>query len=175
MQTRYAAAFASLLIAAFAIHAQEKKPVAAERIDDKTFIQMAASGGMKEVKLGTIAQTQAASAEVKAFGQQMVQDHTKANQALMTIVQQKGLSLPPQMVEKHQMAVDRLSKLNGEEFDREYMKHMVESHKESIAIFTAESENGQDPDLKAFATKTLPTLKMHLEMAQKHADASKDR
>jgi putative membrane protein len=65
-----------------------------------------------------------------------------------------------------QKVMDKLSKLSGADFDREYMKHMVEDHVKDVALFEKEAKNGKDADLKAWAEKTLPTLKEHLQMAR---------
>jgi len=133
---------------------------------DQTFAIKAAEGGLAEVKLGTLAKEKAESADVKNFGQQMVDDHSKANDELKPILTSKGISVPETLDAKHQATYDRLSKLSGAEFDRAYMKDMLADHKTDVSEFRKESEKGSDPDLKGFAAKTLPTLEHHLSMAQ---------
>jgi putative membrane protein len=96
----------------------------------------------------------------------MVADHTKANDELKEIASKKGITLPTSMDAKSQATYDRLSKLSGAEFDRAYMRDMVADHKTDVNEFKQESERGTDPDLKAFAAKTLPTLQEHLQMAE---------
>ena len=133
---------------------------------DTTFATKAAQGGMAEVKLGNLAKDHASSDAVKKFGQRMVDDHTKANDELKSIASKKGISLPSDIDAKDQATYDRLSKLNGAAFDKAYMADMVKDHRTDIAEFQREANGGQDPDLKAFAGKTLPTLQDHLKEAE---------
>ncbi len=131
---------------------------------DLAFMNDAAPGNMAEVELGKLAAKQAASKDVKQFGQHMVDDHTKANQALMQLATQKKIMLPPDITPKQREAMEKLSKLNGADFDREYVKEMVADHEKDVAAFEATAMNGTDKDVKDFAAKTLPTLKQHLQM-----------
>jgi len=133
---------------------------------DHTFVTHAAMGGLAEVKLGTLATQKASSADVKAFGQQMVDDHSKANTELKQLASSKGMTLPSDVDAKDQSKYDRLSKLSGAEFDRAYMNEMVSDHRKDVSEFRTESQSGSDPDLKAWAAKTLPTLEHHLQMAE---------
>jgi len=133
---------------------------------DNGFVTKAANGGLAEVKLGTLATQKAASADVKAFGQQMVDDHGKANDELKQLASSKGITLPTNIDAKEQAKYDRLSKLSGAEFDRAYMKEMVSDHRMDVSEFRRESQRGSDPDVKAWAAKTLPTLEHHLQMAE---------
>lgn len=131
---------------------------------DLAFINDAAPGGMAEVELGKMASTKAQSADVKAFGQKMVEDHTKAGDELKQLAAQKKVTLPPDVMPKHKEIMDKLSKLSGADFDKEYVAAMIEAHEKDVAAFENVSKTAADADVKAFATKTLPTLKMHLEM-----------
>ena len=133
---------------------------------DHSFVTKAAAGGIAEVKLGTLATQKASSADVKAFGQQMVDDHGKANAELKQLASSKGVTIPSDTDAHHQATYDRLSKLSGAEFDREYMKDMVSDHRKDVSEFRQESQSGSDPDVKAWAAKTLPTLEHHLQMAE---------
>jgi len=133
---------------------------------DHSFVKEAASGGMAEVELGRLAAERASSPEVKQFGQRMVDDHTKANDELKAIAQRKNIALPTDVPSKHKALQQRLSKLSGAAFDRAYMKEMVKDHHHDVAAFQKESRSGKDPDLKAFASNTLPTLQDHLRMAE---------
>ena len=135
--------------------------------DDERFIKEAASGGMMEVELGKIAADKAQNSEVKSFGKRMQDDHTKANQELKTIASNKGVTIPSDLDKKHKSKVDKLSKLSGGEFDRQYMKEMVDDHKEDVQKFQRIADKGRDSDVKKFAADTLPTLKEHLDLAQK--------
>jgi putative membrane protein len=133
---------------------------------DRKFMNEAAMGGMLEVELGQIAVQNASSDQVRQFGQRMVDDHGKANNELMSLAQQEGATLPNQLDSKHRKEVQRLQKLKGAEFDREYMKMMVEDHHHDVSAFQREADKGQDADVKGFASKTLPTLKEHQALAE---------
>jgi putative membrane protein len=133
---------------------------------DRDFVMDAAMGGLEEVELGQIAAQKGTSEAVKQFGQRMVDDHSKANTELMTLAQSKGITLPTALDEKHQKDVTKLSALSGAEFDRAYSKMMLSDHTKDVSEFEKESTKGTDPDLKAFAAKTLPTLHEHLQMAR---------
>jgi putative membrane protein len=133
---------------------------------DQAFAKEAAIGGMAEVELGNLAKQNAASADVKQFGDRMVTDHGKANDELKQWASQKNVTLATELDAKHKATRDRLSKLNGEAFDKAYMHEMVLDHQKDVAAFRKESTSGKDADLKAWAGKTLPTLEDHLKMAQ---------
>ena len=134
--------------------------------EDIEFATKAAEGGIKEVRLGELAQQQAASPEVQQFGQRMVQDHGQANEQLMQIAQQKGIELPQEMSPEAQQLHDELQQKSGAEFDQAYMDEMVSDHQEDIDEFQQYVETGQDPDLTSFAEQTLPVLEEHLQLAQ---------
>jgi len=132
---------------------------------DKDFMMEAALGGMMEVELGRMATQQGTSDAVKQFGQRMVDDHSKANQELMSLASSKGITLPTSIDDKHKKEMTKLSAMSGAEFDRAYSKLMLSDHKKDVAAFEKQSTRGADADLKAFASKTLPTLQEHLKMA----------
>jgi putative membrane protein len=140
---------------------------------DSDFIKEAAQGGMMEVQLGKAAQEKAASEKVKDFGKRMEQDHSKANDELKKIASDKGVQLSSDLDKKHKSKVDKLTKLSGAEFDRQYMRDMVSDHKDDIKKFQNEADKGKDADLKKFASQTLPTLKEHLQLAESTTDAVK--
>jgi putative membrane protein len=133
------------------------------------FIADAARGGMMEVELGQLAVQRAASADVKKFGQRMIDDHSKANNELKQLAASKNVTLPSDLKPEQKEIKDRLMKLKGAEFDREYMKLMVEDHQEDVSEFEKEQKSGSDPDVKAFVTKTLPVLREHLQLASEVA------
>lgn len=134
--------------------------------ETKTFMEKAATSGMMEVQLGKMAQEKASSSEVKDFGQMMVTDHSKANDKLKSLAQEKGVTLPNSLTSKQQQKVDKLSQLSSEEFDKEYMKMMVKDHKKDIDTYQKASDNVPDPAVQDFASQTLPTLKDHLQKAE---------
>lgn len=140
---------------------------AAGMAQDTKFAMMAAMGGMAEVGMGKLAAEKGASDEVRQFGQKMVDDHSKANQELMQIASSKGMTLPAALDPKHQAETQKMAALSGEAFDKAYVKMMIKDHKKTVDEFQKESTRGADPELKAFATSTLPTLQEHLQMIQR--------
>jgi putative membrane protein len=137
---------------------------------DSKFVQAAASGGMLEVRLGELAATKASNPAVRQFGQRMVRDHSMANKQLMSALTASGIRPPMAMLDKDVTTFNHLAKLSGAEFDKAYMKHMVEDHKHDVAAFEKEAKDGKDAKVKAFAEQTLPTLKEHLKLAQQTCD-----
>jgi putative membrane protein len=142
------------------------KVMAGGKMPDETFVQKAAMGGMAEVELGRIATEKAGSDEVKKFGQRMVDDHGKASEELKTLAQNKRITLATTLDPHHKAMQDRLAKLSGPAFDRAYMQAMLVDHKKDLNEFRMEAKSGQDPDVKGWAAKTLPTLEEHLKLAQ---------
>jgi putative membrane protein len=134
--------------------------------EDMEFATKAAEGGLKEVRLGELAQQQAEREEVRQFGQRMVEDHGQANEQLMQIARDKGVELPQELADEDQQLHDELQQKSGAEFDQAYMDEMVRDHEEDVEEFRQYLEAGQDPDLTGFAEQTLPVLEEHLQLAQ---------
>jgi putative membrane protein len=133
---------------------------------DEAFVMKAAKGGMAEVELGKLATEKAVSPDVKKFGQRMVDDHGKANDELKALAQTKNITLPTDLDPKDKALRDRLIKLSGQAFDHAYMQAMVADHVKDVNEFKMEAKAAKDPDVKAWAAKTLPTLEDHLKMAR---------
>ena len=133
---------------------------------EERFMKEAASGGLMEVQLGKVAAEKGSHQRVKDFGKRMQADHSKANDQLKKIAAKKGVDLPTEPSGEHKSTMDKLTKLSGVEFDREYMDAMVDDHKEDIEKFQTQADKGKDPDVKKFASDNLPVLKKHLELAQ---------
>lgn len=133
---------------------------------DRKFVEEAAAGGLAEVQMGQLASERAESPEVKQFGQRMVQDHGKANDQLKQLAQSKGVDLPAQTDKSHQKKIEKLQKLNGAQFDKQYMDDMVKDHKKDVKDFQKEAKKAKDADVKNFAAQTAPTLEEHLKMAE---------
>jgi putative membrane protein len=130
------------------------------------FIMEAVKGGMAEVELGRMAIQKASDDEVKQFGQRMVDSHSRANGELKQLASQKNVTLPTELDPLHQEVVNKLGELSPAEFDRAYMAEMVKDHTKDVSDFEQASAQAQDADVKGFASKTLPTLREHLEMAR---------
>lgn len=145
------------------------KASAGVTVADSTFVKKAASGGIAEVELGQLALQKASSPDVKQFAQRMVNDHTKANGQLKQVAADEHIRLPQSMSAKDKATKDTLANLSGDDFDRAYMKDMVQDHRHDVAEFERESKSAQDPAVKSFAMQTLPTLRDHLKEAQRIA------
>lgn len=167
--------------------------------DIREFINEAAITNMAEVQLGKLAQERATDPQVKQFAEMMVRDHTKANDELKQAASQMNVQLPTELDEKHRDLADRLSKLQGQEFDREYMNAMVDGHEDAINLVEGRanrgremtSAGGSDPNAQAtgttgsnvqgeqavdqWATKTLPTLRQHLQRAEQVNEQIKNK
>lgn len=165
--TLCAGALASLLCLGLAGTAWSQQR--AGGMSDQRFATKAAADGMAEVKLARLALEKSNNPEVKKFAQRMIDDHSKAGKQLTGILTQKNINVPERIDAKHQALFDRLSSLQGDAFDREYARAMLADHEEAVRLFEKEVKNGRDLDLRNFAETTLPTLKEHLEMAQRLA------
>lgn len=160
------------LLAAAIVLTSSGTLLAADKADEE-FVAKAAQCGMAEVKLGQMATERAANADVKKFGQRMVDDHTKANKELVRVADQKKIVVPSELDKKHQGVIDELAKLKGADFDRVYLQHMVKGHTEAVQLFENQAKNGRDAELKTFAANTLPTIKEHLEHVKKLAGSER--
>jgi putative membrane protein len=135
--------------------------------DDKDFVENAAQGGWAEIEGSKLAQTKATSPEVKQFAEQMIQDHTKANEELAALAKQKGYTPPTEPSLMQRTELKALSVVSGETFDKMYASRIgVSAHEDTVEMFEKAAKDAKDPDIKAFAAKTLPTLQHHLEMAK---------
>jgi putative membrane protein len=146
--------------------------VATDKSPDESFYKDAAQGGLAEIEQGKLAQQKGQSQAVKDFGALMIKDHGAANVKLKAIADRKGIELPTSPGVGQSTTKAKLSMLSGDTFDKSYIKGMVEDHKDDIKAFEKEAHDGQDPDAKAFAAATLPTLKQHLRKIESIASSA---
>lgn len=137
---------------------------------DRKFVEDAAVGGMAEVQLGQLAAQRAQDQGVRDFGNAMVADHTPANQRLMTIAATLGITPPDKLDFMHRHKQKKLSKAEGKDFDEDYIEGEVKDHKKMAELLEDEMKDGQNADLKQYASDMLPRIKQHLEMAQRLKD-----
>jgi putative membrane protein len=133
---------------------------------DKDFLEDAAHAGHTEIQGSEMAQTKAKSPDVRAFAATMVQDHTKAGHELNTLAKSKGYTPPddPSLMQKAQL---KALSIMDDSFDKKYVNQIgVSAHEDAVKLFKKAAAEAKDPDVKAFAAKTLPTLEHHLEMAR---------
>jgi putative membrane protein len=140
-------------------------PAMAQDKASQKFITEAIHGNFAEVSMGQLAQQNGASEEVKAYGQILVSDHGSANQQAQQAASSVGVTAPPTESNAKQKADhDKMAKMNGAAFDREFASHMVKDHKKDIAAYTKASKKTDAAG--QYAKSTLPTLQKHLETAQ---------
>jgi putative membrane protein len=145
-----------------------------DKSKDSDFATEAANGGLLEVKLGELAKSKGQSQDIRNLGTHMVTDHSKANEELKTLAAGRRMTLPTSLDKACQKKYDELSKKSGADFDKAYAKMMVEDHEKDVAKFKKEAEKGDDPEFKAWAAKTLPTLEHHLAMSREAHQKIKD-
>ncbi len=132
--------------------------------EETEFIHKAATGGMMEVEAGNLALQKTSDPKVKEFAQMMIKDHTAAGKELEAVAKSKGLGLPATLPAEEQKHMDMMKTVAGDAFDRHYLSMMVTDHNKTVDLFIAATKF-KDPDIKNFATKTLPLIEMHYKAA----------
>jgi putative membrane protein len=140
---------------------------------DKHFLTTAANADMTEANEGQIAENKSARDDVKDLGKTMAQDHTENYARLTALAAQDGVPIPNGIDTGKDRTIQQLVRLKGASFDRTFTADEITAHRQAITIFKREAEHGQDPEVKAFATKTIPVLEKHLQMAEACAKAAK--
>jgi putative membrane protein len=129
------------------------------------FVKEAAQANFAEIAVSQLAQTKAESPDVKSFAQRMIADHSQANSELAQIAKTQNLKVPLDADLKHKASMTMLKTRKGESFDSAYMKEMDKDHQKAIALFQAAASSSKlSPELKEFATKTLPKLEQHHQL-----------
>jgi putative membrane protein len=134
-----------------------------------SFYKHAAQAGISEVDLGNLAEEKATSQDVKDFAAMMVKDHAAADDKLKSLADSKSIALPNGASIGDMATKAKLDVLSGETFDKSYIKSQLKAHREAIALFKKEAASGRDPDAKAFASETLPTLEKHMKAIRRVA------
>jgi putative membrane protein len=137
--------------------------LAADSNPDASFFKNAAEAGMAEVNDATLAEQKGTSQSVKDFAAMMVQDHTAANQKLMSLAASKNIKLPASPSIMQSAEHKKLDVLSGDTFDKSYIKGQIKAHREAVALLKNEIATGQDADVKDFAMSNLPTFRAHLK------------
>ena len=139
--------------------------------NDTQFLMDAAEMQLEEIKLGQLAQQHGDSEHVKELGKMMENDHSKAHAELVALARSKSVSIPTTATEDTQKAYDKLADEKGNEFGKSYSKMMVDHHEDAIDKFEKASKDSEDPEIRAWATEKLPSLRAHLS----HAEACKEK
>lgn len=156
------------IVASFAANAQTMNTPAASALGkaDQKIVAGMAAANMAEIAAAKVALARSQNAQVKAYAQQMIDDHTKALNDVTTLAQNKGVVLPAGPDARHKAQAARLGKLKGDKFDRAYMAQAgVADHQQVHAALTRDQARAKDPDVKALAAKMLPTVEQHLQTA----------
>lgn len=135
-------------------------------IPDGGFMINAARDGLFHVEAGKLAAQRASSEGVKKFAQHATEHHSQINDELMKLASTKGVTLPKKMGKTEQEKLNNLAKLSGPNFDKAYIEAEIKHHSKDLSAFQKEAKDGKDPDVKAWAAKTVPTIEEHLKMAR---------
>jgi putative membrane protein len=135
-------------------------------VPDRLFTTLAAQGGMAEVALAKLAQQTSRTDAVTAFAKRMIDDHGKSNAQLAELAKQAGLPLPTEPALEQREMNQRLSTLNPADFDVEYMRAQVTDHQKAVQLLLWVITSGQNADLQRFASRRLPDVLHHLQLAQ---------
>lgn len=132
------------------------------------FAKMVAVSDMFEIESSKLAQAGAEDAKVKTFAAKMVKDHAETSSELKGLVSsgKVKVELPAALDSSHQSKLDKLKGLKGGDFDKQYKSDQEAAHKDAVSLFERYGKGGDNGDLKAFASKTLPHLQEHLKMAE---------
>jgi putative membrane protein len=133
---------------------------------DQDFLKEASTVNQKEIEFGRLGQRQASNDRVRQFAQKLIDDHTRAQDELTTLARSKNVQIASQLPQEHRQMVDKMNQMQGAEFDREFIKHMIQGHEQAIQKFDQHARTGEDAQLKAFAQRTLPILRNHLQTAR---------
>jgi len=132
------------------------------------FVTKASAANEFEIESSKLALEKSQDRNIKAFAQQMIDDHTKTGQKLRDALSTSTshAEAKDQLDDKGQKNMDKLNSLSGDDFNKEYVSEQTSAHKEAVSLFSDYAGSGDDPTLKSFASDTLPTLKMHLQHVQ---------
>jgi putative membrane protein len=134
-------------------------------VDRDQFVTQAIAGGFAEIELGELAAEKGDSPEVRQFGEMMVDYHREATERMLQIVREREIEAPSGSNDAHSLHVTRLGRLRDAEFDRQYIQQVIENHQSSTELFRRASESAINPELRQFATESLPVREDHFERA----------
>lgn len=156
---------ATAILAGFAMtNVRAADPKSVLNSQDEGFVKKVSQMGMAEVQIGMLGAKKAANADVKAFAEQMVSDHTAVNAEVKTLAESKKVEISA-VTDPSDTSVlkDLEEKATGPDFDKAFLKQMEKDHKKTISLVEEISKDAKDGELKAWADKTLPSLRAHLD------------
>jgi putative membrane protein len=146
---------------------------AVAKADRQMMIDLA-QGNMAEIAAAKMALKKSKNEETRKFAQQMIDDHTSAQQDVQKLASSKGVTLPAEPDKAHKSMAGKMNAMAANTFDKQYRSHAgVDDHKHTVALLQKIQKNGEDADLKALAGKMLPTVQQHLKMGQQLAGNKK--
>jgi putative membrane protein len=148
---------------------QPGQPIGEQPMNDQLFVMAAAEAGMGEIGMSQLAKQKTEDQQVQQYADQMIRDHTQANQQLMQLAEAKGIQVPQRPGLKDTATAMALSGCSPEQFPQEFFKQQEAAHVLAVGLFKAEAERGQDPEIRDFAQTTLARLEQHLNLARQHA------
>jgi putative membrane protein len=164
-----------LLLALAGVHSLAQAADAESAVPEPAiFVEQAAQTGLAEIEAAKAALAKSEDPGIRSFAQRMVKDHGQSNVELASLAMNKGITAPDKLDAEHQAMLDEITSKNGKEFDRTYSEHMNMGHSKALALFEAATKS-PDPQLAAFAKKTLPTLQEHKQLAEKLPGKSSTR
>lgn len=163
------------LVLCFAAARADKDGKEPEPIMDTEFLAQASTSGTAEIKLSELAAKQAADDKVKGFAQKLIKEHMVLNDKLADAGRGLKFGIVLGLEKETKATYDRLSKLQGAEFDREYLKQMIDDHEKAVTLFEREAKTGTNTDVKKFAADNLPKIKEHLKEARDLRESLKDK
>src|SRR3954470_4153157 len=140
---------------------------------DQKFATMVAQTDLAEIQVGNLALQKSTSEDVKKIAQKLVDDHTKSSTELKQIASSKNMTLPTETDAKHQALATKLQNDSPDKFDKDFIKANSADHHKVVSAFQKEAQSGQDPEIKAFATKFLPGIQEHTQMIDQAKSSSK--
>lgn len=169
MNTRFSVSIAIAALAfgtsALAQQQQPEQGQQPQQLGGRQFLTQAIQGDLAEIALGELAQQKGQSDEVREYGQKLVQDHSRSLAEAQQLAEAEGIEVPEEPSPEAQQMHQQLMQLSGEEFDREFARHMVEDHEKAIGLFETQTQ-GSDTDTAEYAEETLPVLEEHLQIAE---------
>jgi putative membrane protein len=138
---------------------------------EKNFVMEAARSSMAEKELSDLAEQKARNESVKDLAKEIKSEHTQVVDKLQQIASNNNVSLPSDVSKSDRTIIDRLQKLSGEEFDKEYMKQTVKEHQKDVENYRQQARSAKDQEVKDYAQNTLPTLEQHLDRARQVSES----
>jgi putative membrane protein len=146
--------------ASFQLSASDSTPTVAK--SDQEFVEQASQGGLFEVRSSELATKRSIGGQEQQFALSMIDDHGKANHTLSSLAAKKSIVVSDTPDKKHEELLEKLGATADKDFAKQYVASQLKAHKDAVDLFTSESKDGKDVDLRTFASDTLPTLQDHL-------------